>query len=481
MPRSKTKIESARRGFFRFRELGDMVVVTNDAGQHITLDKADFDLLSAGNIGENNKNYLDLKAMGCIHSGDGEPSPVTVEKFKRRNMFIYQGPLLFIVIPTLRCNMKCAYCHASACGPKAYDYDMSIETAKRVVDTIFESPGINFGIEFQGGEPMLHWEAVKFTSNYAIERNKMHKRNLQLTIVSNLSLMDDEKLEFLISRKIGVCTSLDGPAFVHNKNRGGGHARLIKNIKNIMRRYKVEFDRYTPGALTTITRHSLPFHKEIVDSFVDLGMEGIHLRHYNPIGSAQSAIPDIGYSPEEFLDFYAKALDYIIDLNKQGTLLIDRTAWLFLLKILGEFDPNFMDLRSPCGAGIGQIAFNYDGSVYTCDEGRMLAMQGDESFLMGNVRENNYDELVGAEIVKQTCLASILDGIPRCCDCAYKPYCGVCPLLNYVEEGSLFAKIPQNRRHKINQGVLDIVFTKLQDESSKKVFINWLERGINVV
>ena len=29
-----------------------------------------------------------------------------------------------------------------------------------------------------------------------------------------------------------------------------------------------------------------------------------------------------------------------------------------------------IQLRSPCGAGIGQLLYNYDGKVYTCDEGR---------------------------------------------------------------------------------------------------------------
>jgi hypothetical protein len=30
-----------------------------------------------------------------------------------------------------------------------------------------------------------------------------------------------------------------------------------------------------------------------------------------------------------------------------------------------------LELRSPCGAGIGQLLYNYDGKVYTCDEGRI--------------------------------------------------------------------------------------------------------------
>jgi len=100
---------------------------------------------------------------------------------------------------------------------------------------------------------------------------------------------------------------------------------------------------------------------------------------------------------------------------------------------------------------------------------------------MGNVFDNTYDELIGSEIVKQTCLASILDGIPACSSCAYKPYCGVCPLLNYIEEDSMFSKIPNNRRHKINEGILDILFRKLRDEKTHDLFIGWLERGISVI
>ena len=48
-------------------------------------------------------------------------------------------------------------------------------------------------------------------------------------------------------------------------------------------------------------------------------------------------------------------------------------------------DPNYLDIRSPCGAGIGQIAYSYDGKIYTCDEGRMLGGMGDDIFCIGNV------------------------------------------------------------------------------------------------
>ena len=131
-------------------------------------------------------------------------------------------------------------------------------------------------------------------------------------------------------------------------------------------------------------------------------------------------------------------------------------------------------MRSPCGAGIGQLAYNFNGNVYTCDEGRMLSRMGDESFLLGNVLKNDYQEIVGHQVVKSTCISSVLDGLPECCDCVYKPYCGVCPVYNHVEGGSIFARIPNNERCKIFKGIFDYIFEKLQDKKSASVFQHWL-------
>ena len=89
-----------------------------------------------------------------------------------------------------------------------------------------------------------------------------------------------------------------------------------------------------------------------------------------------------------------------------------------------------MELRSPCGAGIGQIAYYYDGNIYTCDEGRMLAEMGDDSFKLGNVYDNTYDELINCNNCKAACISSVLESLPTCHDCVYSPYCGTCPVTN---------------------------------------------------
>jgi hypothetical protein len=52
------------------------------------------------------------------------------------------------------------------------------------------------------------------------------------------------------------------------------------------------------------------------------------------------------------VDFYKKSMDYIIELNKSGTKFLEMQSLIFLTKMLTPIDPNFLDNRSPCGAGI---------------------------------------------------------------------------------------------------------------------------------
>ena len=165
-------------------------------------------------------------------------------------------------------------------------------------------------------------------------------------------------------------------------------------------------------------------------------------------------------------------MDYIIELNLKGRNFHERFATIFLTKILTERDPDYLDIRSPCGAGIGQLAYNFNGDVYTCDEGRMLSRWQDESFRLGNVSDNSYEDIINNQIVKTMCISSCLDSLPECSECVYKPYCGVCPLYNYTVNGNIFNKAIFLCR--INKGILDYLFKKLQNEKDRDIFYRWV-------
>ena len=82
--------------------------------------------------------------------------------------------------------------------------DMSLATAKRVVDQIFTSPSPALAIEFQGGEPLVNFEVVRFVIEYATERNRDEGRDLQFLLVSNLAAMDEEVLNSTLHGRRGT-------------------------------------------------------------------------------------------------------------------------------------------------------------------------------------------------------------------------------------------------------------------------------------
>lgn len=463
--------------YFRERKLGEKRVLTNDLGEFVFLSDSEYGNFLKGSLDKKGKIYLELQKKGFIASNINLPEFIGKIRSKKNGTTI--GPVLHIIIVTLRCNFNCIYCHASASDVSDKNKDMDFATAKKVVDAIFQSPSHNLDLEFQGGEPLLNWEVVKFIVDYAREKEKLDKKNIVLKLVSNFSLMDDKKLRYLLAKKVSLCASLDGPENIHNRNRiymgGNGYKDVVYWLKKSGRLYGQKLKSARPGALTTITRFSLPYGKEIVNEYLKLGIPIVYLRPLNPFGVAGLTWKKIGYSADEFIAFYKKTLNYIISLNKKGKKISESLAVVFLTKILTATDPNHLDYRSPCGAAIGQIAYNFNGNVYTCDEGRMFSVVGDESFLLGNVHKNTYKQMVGGSVAHAMCEASLLENIPGCHDCAYSPYCGVCPIYNYSQQGSIIGQMPTNNRCKINKAIFDHLFTLLQKKENRQIFEKWFK------
>jgi len=480
MPKQeKEKFNST--GFLRFKKLGNKYLLTNDIGDFIFLKEKEFNDFTCGKLKKGNNIYekLDNKHFTSESWNCENCQARMTQRYAYRHEYLSQGPSLHIIVVTLRCDHACIYCHASSKNMARKDLDMTEKTAKKVVDIIFQTTSSDIIIEFQGGEPLANFEVVKFIVNYALKKNKKAKKKLRFSLVSTLTLLDDKKLNWLYSKKISICSSLDGPRNIHNKNRPminkkDGYSITTQRIRKVKKKYRGLG--YQMNALVTTTRYSLPLWKEIVDEYVKLGTEGIHLRPLNPFGMAKSLQGVIGYTAEEFLEFYKKSLDYIIKLNIKGIKIRERTATIFIEKIFTDNDPNFLDLRSPCGAGIGQIAYHYNGDIYTCDEGRMIGQMGDQTFKMGNVYENTYKEIMSSSVTKSLCVASTLDGLTGCSDCVYLPYCGVCPVFNYSEEKNIFAQSPNNFRCQINKGILDYLFQKFENPKNLKIFKKWISK-----
>ncbi len=479
---SGTKTAPAGLGPFNFRDFGAWVLLTNDWGRWLMLDKPDFERFVAGKVTPEEPLFEELCDRGFVRDrmdfGD-----LATSYLKQTSFRLVRGPSLHMIVVTLRCNQKCQYCHSSVVDPSRTDTDMDLDTAKRTVDFIFRTPNEAICIEFQGGEPMLNWPVVKFVIEYAQAKAKAQKRRLLIALVNNFTLMTEERLDFLIEHGVSICTSLDGPADLHDRNRpflGGGQAqeKVVSWVRRLMTMAKSDDLRkpYLPSALMTTTKFSLGRAREIVDLYRELGMEQIFLRPLSPIGYAKRVWSDIGYGPEDFLRFYAEGLDYVLELNKDGgDGIMERNALILLTKIVKGEDPGFMDLRWPAGAVLGCLAYNYDGRVFVSDEGRMVDHQGDPLFCVGTV-DDPWTKVLDHPTARACAAASNLETQPMCAQCAYKPWCGAEPVFHYEMQRSIAGQMPTSPWCAIHMGIFDILMKRLREPAARAVFDRWLER-----
>ncbi len=425
---------------------------------------------------------LELRLAAANFLRDRVDPARLASRLSSRRRFLRYGPNLHILVVTLRCNETCVYCHASRADMDRVDTDMSPETAERAIDLIFQSTAPRITIEFQGGEPLVNFDVVKHAIEYAKNRNKAYGKELELTMVSNLSLLTDDKLDYLVENRVQLCTSIDGPEKLHNKQRvlpsGNAYQKSREGIERINRRYaELGLDPvlYHVEALLTITRPALEMPREVVDTYISLGCHSIFLRPVDPFGFAGKTRDLIEYDRSRYLSFYRSAVDYMLELNQRGTRVQERYAAIFLTKILTGEDPNFLDLRSPGGAGIGQLTYNYDGGIYTSDEGRMLGATGDDTFRIGHVSTSRYRDLVMHDTVRALVVASNLDAQPDCVTCTYNPYCGNKPEHAYRTQGSIFGRTRESDVCAVHKGIQDYLFEKLrdQDPATMDTFRRW--------
>lgn len=467
-------------GPVRFRTVGGRVLLTNDTGDHALVSQEEFQGLLDGHPPTAPERRDELARKGLL--GGTRSAEEEAAGLARRKGFLATGPYLHVLVTTLRCNQGCVYCHASRIGMSSPGHDMTLETADQAVAVALQSPSPTLTFEFQGGEPLANYPVVRHVIERALEQGRGSGKSIRFSLVSNLSLMDDEKMAFLIDHGVQICTSLDGPQDLHDANRpfagGSSHAETVRWMDRINRAYLdrgLDPDLYHVEALLTVTRASLPRARDIVDEYVRRGLQAIFVRPLNPFGFATQTWGKIGYGTGEFLAFYRAVLDDLVARNKTGVQMLERLSTIFLSKILSGTDPNYLDIRSPCGAGIGQIAYDHDGSVFCCDEGRMVNQMGDPMFRMGHLSRDGYGDLVESEVVRSLCVASCLEALPGCSSCAYLPYCGSCPVFNYATQGNIFGRMPDNEKCRLHMGVLDDLFGRLAaaDPDTDAIFRRW--------
>jgi His-Xaa-Ser system radical SAM maturase HxsB len=421
---------------FRFvRTAPGTYLVSNMVGDFLRLTDDELERLATLHIHQDDELYAKAYAAQLVSpKGRRGQHQLLALRLRSRMSFLRAPTPLHLFVVTLRCEHSCPYCQVSRQSADRDQFDMTEETARRGLDIALDSPSPSIKLEFQGGEPLMNFPLIEKIVTAAKADARATGKDVQFVITTNLALLDDAVLTFCKANDVLLSTSLDGPADLHNKNRprpGGNSYELA--VKGIRRAQDV-LGRDRVGALMTTTDASLSRVEEIVDEYVALGLDGIFLRPLSPYGFAIKTKLFRRYDTDRWLQFYAQGLRYILDFNRNGARFVEFYARLLLQRMLSDRPTGYVDLRSPAGAGLGALVYNYDGRVFASDEGRMLAEMGDTTFELGHVNSATYSSLVLSDKLIDLIAASMTQAAPECVDCVFEPHCGADPVYHHATQ-----------------------------------------------
>ena len=457
---------------FTFSRIRDKEVLVNEAGDMLIAPEGTVRNIVSGTMPKNDL-FKSLVSNFYIYEGNyPELLDIIAEKLREKKRFLDDFTGLHIFVITLCCNQNCVYCQASSQDEHKEGVTMSKETLKRSIDLMFSSPSPHLTMEFQGGEPSLMPDLLEYGMAYATSVNEVQKRDLKFVLCTNCVNLTDRVLSLCKQYDVLISTSLDGPDYLHNKNRGkeNSYQKVVAGIEKA----RTELGKDRVSALMTTSQEGLKYPYEIVDEYVKMGFKSVFLRSLNPYGLAVNSVNWEEYT-NKFVVFYKKAFERILEINKSGTFFMEEFAAIILRKMLTPYSTGFVDLQSPAGIINSVLVYNYDGNVYASDESRMLAEYKDYTFRLGSVYDNYQDIVYGdkvreiAEIWCNECLAG-------CADCGIRAFCGADPVRNYSTQKDMYGYRPHSLLCKKNKAIIEYLILLIIERESEvlPIFKKWL-------
>jgi uncharacterized protein len=106
---------------------------------------------------------------------------------------------------TEKCNLGCPYCYV-ANRPTWMEpdvFDAGIEYLHKLME---RSGDKDYHVSFFGGEPLLNWDLI----THAVPKLHADPKCKGINVITNLTMIDDEKAKYLKENRVGVSWSFDG-------------------------------------------------------------------------------------------------------------------------------------------------------------------------------------------------------------------------------------------------------------------------------
>lgn len=328
---------------------------------------------------------------------------------------------------TERCNLNCSYCYIPADlrrGGQQMDAAQVRAALERLAEYFATTmpPDRKPQVIFHGAEPLLARDALFAAMDDFADR-------FRFGVQTNATLLDQDAVDFLTARKIGIGLSLDAPqAMVADRTRKrwngqGVHAATLAAIDRL-RGYKGF------NVICTMTRDNLAALTDMVEFLHDRQVPACML---NVVRCTLPGARTVWAEDAPLAAAYVAALERSHQLFREtGRKLVVANFANILISILAPTARRLMCDISPCGGGRSFFALAPDGSLFPCSE-----FIGLPEFAGGNLFRDRVEDVLNSPAFRKVTGRKVED-IAACAACPIRHFCGSpCPAEAHEMNGGM--------------------------------------------
>lgn len=167
----------------------------------------------------NSRERVDLSPVGFKYEPENTRPWVPAEAISPRNPGTKGRTIRMLKIQMgLKCNYQCSYCNQISRPESSHG---NPDDARKFLEQLSawfnaaSNDGDGLTIEFWGGEPFVYWKTMKLLG----EELRSRYPKAIFNVVTNGSVLDDEKIDWLDRMQFSVAISHDGPGQKTNCGR----------------------------------------------------------------------------------------------------------------------------------------------------------------------------------------------------------------------------------------------------------------------
>ena len=332
---------------------------------------------------------------------------------------------------TEKCNLGCPYCYV-ANRPTWMTKEVFDQGMKDLPKMMQRSGDKDYHISFFGGEPLLNWDLI----THAVPYLKSDEKCKGINIITNLTMIDQDKANYLRNNGVGVSWSFDGmssnesrPLLPLLENTNPETGELFDGILSMYEYKKDIIKNLTNGCKVMIWPGNTKDMKENFEFLLDWGIDHPDFSIVRDDVWTEDDIIQFRYECERLADFWIEK----IKSGKPCSVGFLKLAILDLLYGLVKGNS-----RCGCFAGTNGGVLMSSGEFYPCARfASKKIMKMDEQYNFRYYQDifnpKNYDKCEPCDL-KQVCNAG----------CTYsqimndnKPLDSICELFHIYYEQAM--------------------------------------------